>query len=280
MNILKSLCSLLIIVFSIQTATAQQGWEAGGWVGASHYLGDLNTNYNLSKPGLALGGILRYNFNERVCVRFGLDYANVSADDKTSENHWQRSRNLNFKSRIFEFSALGEFNFLPLIHGSRRDFFTPYLFGGVSVYNFNPKAGIDNDNDGKYDEWVELQPLGTEGQFQGEEYFTTAMAFVYGGGMKMDINADWSINVFLSARHLFNDYLDDVSTTYPDMGDLRDLRGAMAVQLSDRSGELGYDPLIGQEGRQRGDSKNKDTFGYLGIGLVYYFGSLKCPDKF
>ena len=27
------------------------GWEAGLWVGAAHYFGDLNTKYNLEKMG-------------------------------------------------------------------------------------------------------------------------------------------------------------------------------------------------------------------------------------
>ncbi len=280
---IKRLGFFVLILLISFTSQAQQGWEVGGWVGASHYLGDLNTSYDLTHPKLAGGAIIRYNFNERLCLRFGANYGSVIADDKWSSNNFEKARNLNFKSHILEGLAQFEFNFLPYIHGSRDKFYTPYLFGGFSIFSFKPLAGQDTTGDGEYDNWVELQPLGTEGQFQGEEYFTVQPAFVYGFGFKIDLTVDWSVNVELSSRALFTDYLDDVSTRYPDMDDLESLRGPLAVEFSDRSGELG--PTgdagtfnIGEFGRQRGNSQNNDMFAYLGVGIVYYFGSIKCPQ--
>lgn len=37
------------------------------------------------------------------------------------------------------------------------------------------------------------------------------------------------------------------------------------------------DGLLSQPGRQRGNSVTKDTYAFFGLGLVYYFGDLKCP---
>ena len=85
-----------------------------------------------------------------------------------------------------------------------------------------------------------------------------------------------TVNVELSARQMFNDYLDDVSTTYPNMIELAMRRGEIAPLLSDRSGELG-EP-IGAVGRQRGVSGDKDSYYSLRIGVVYYIGLLQCPS--
>jgi hypothetical protein len=267
----KPMIVFLLVCFQ-WSLMAQQGWEAGGWIGLSNYFGDLNTTFDLSKPGLAGGVAARYNFNERLCVRFGANYGNISADDADSDNRFEQARNLNFQSVLVDGSVGFEFNFLPYEHGSRDQFFTPYLFGGFSVFYFNPLTEYNGD-------LVELRPLGTEGQFKGEEYSSVQGAFLYGAGLKVDLSYRWSINFQLGARAAFTDYLDDVSTVYADKDDLEQLRGPIAVALSDRSIPIEgvNNTEIGQPGRQRGNSVNNDSFGFLGIGLMYYFGELRCP---
>ena len=262
-----------IILGTTTTATAQKGWEAGGWLGAAYYFGDLNTNYDLGMPGLAGGLITRYNFNNRIALRLGANYGQVKADDARSDNAFERARNLSFQSDILEGVFLMEFNFLPYTHGSKDEFFTPYVFAGFNVFHFNPKAEYEG-------ELVELRPLGTEGQFKGEEYYTVTGGWAYGLGMKVDLTYELSLNFELSARSLFTDYLDDVSTVYADKGDLRRSRGELAVALSDRSIELPgvEDSQIGRKGTQRGNSNNNDSYVLLGVGLVYYFGDIECPD--
>lgn len=258
---------------------AQSGFEAGGWIGISNYFGDLNTNFRMNKSGPAGGLGLRYNFNNRVCLRVGANAGVVEATDADSDNLFERTRNLSFKSKIADASLLLEFNFLPYDHGSRDNFWTPYIFAGFGATKFDPMAKIDN-------EWVELRPLGTEGQFKGEEYSLVAGHWAYGAGFKIDLNFEWSLNIEVSGRRLGTDYLDDVSTSYPDLEDLSFLHGDVAVRLSDRSVELLDSPLfienninqpIGTEGRQRGNSRTKDSYIYIGVGIMYYFGDLRCP---
>ena len=269
---MKKTSLLLLICGIFGTLSAQRGWELGGWVGASNYFGDLNTDYDLSHIGLAGGAIARYNFNERICFKLSANYGQLAADDANSSNPFERSRNLSFQSVVADGAAQLEFNFLPYFHGSQEQFFTPYLFGGIGFFYFNPKTEYEG-------ELVELRPLGTEGQFRGEEYFSTAGSLVYGGGVKVDLSYEWSLNFMLSARKLFTDFVDDVSGTYPDVDDLENLRGQIAVDLSNRSIPIaGVPDTLGDPGQQRGDSSNKDTYVFLGVGLVYYFGDLRCPD--
>ena len=211
---MKHTLFVALITLCSYTSSAQMGWEVGGWVGVSNYFGDLNTRFDVSHPGPAGGLIARYNFNNRLCLRFGANYENVGADDANSKNSFENRRNLSFNSHIIEGVAQFEFNFLPYEHGSRDKFFTPYAFAGFSVFHFNPRAKYNG-------KWVALQPLGTEGQFKNDEYSITNLGLVYGVGMKLDNNADWSLNFELSSRYLFTDYLDDVSTVYPEMDDFQ-----------------------------------------------------------
>jgi hypothetical protein len=273
MTLRSSIFSLVIsccLLLFPHITRAQEGIEAGAWIGGSWYFGDLNTEFRLAKPGIAGGVVGRYNFNNRLCLKLSANYGMVRADDADSKNSFERARNLSFRSILLDGTGQLEFNFLPYDHGHRENWFTPYMFGGITAFYFNPQAKYNGD-------WVDLRTLGTEGQFRGEEYYSVAGALAYGGGFKVDLNYEWSMNFELSARRLFTDYLDDVSTTYPDMEDLEKLRGKTAIELSDRSLPDAGGAKIGQKGRQRGDSQGNDTYVFLGVSLVYYFGDIRCP---
>lgn len=225
----------------------------------------------MSHINIAAGAAARYNFNERIAFKLSANYGNIAADDANSTNPFERSRNLSFQSILMDGAAQLEFNFLPYVHGDKEQFFTPYLFGGLGIFYFNPKTEYEG-------QLVELRPLGTEGQFKGEEYFSTAGSIVYGGGLKIDLSYEWSLNFMLSARKLMTDFVDDVSGTYPDVDDLENLRGQLAVELSNRSIPIdGVPETLGNTGQQRGDSSNNDTYVFLGVGVMYYFGDLRCP---
>ena len=262
---------------------AQQGAELGAFAGVAHYFGDLNTDFQITDPKVAFGIIGRYNFNERVAFKIAGAVSQVAADDINSNNTFERRRNLNFQSSILDASAQIEFNFLPYVHGSKDDFFTPYLFAGLGITQFNPQTtycvsdpNLPVGQCPGATELVDLRPLGTEGQFQGEEYFTTTGSLAFGAGLKVDINYEWSINIELSGRKLFTDYLDDVSTVYPAINDLENFRGDLSVALSDRS--LPIPEKIGEPGRQRGNPQNNDSYAFLTVGIVYFFGDLRCPE--
>ncbi|TVR80369.1 MAG: hypothetical protein EA409_08030 [Saprospirales bacterium] len=265
----------LIIIFSVLyfctlDAYSQRGWEVGAGLGFAWYFGDLNPNFDLGHPGPAASILGRYNFNDRIAARFSLSYGLIDGDDTRSDNNFQLARNLSFRSNVWDATTQLEFNFFRFVHGHRDFFFSPYVSAGLGVFHFNPKAKLDGT-------WHELRPLGTEGQRRGQEYYAIQPAIVYGGGLKFSVSYRWSINVEINARLLFTDYLDDVSTTYPDRNQLRQQRGDLAVALSDRSVEVNGDFQIGEPGRQRGDASRNDSYAFGIISLNYYFGRLDCP---
>ncbi len=257
----------LIISFS---GFGQRGAEVGFNAGLAYYFGDLNTNFDLSKPGLGLNAYGRYNLDERIALKLGLYYGRLSGDDKISDNAFQRSRNLDFFSDVWDATFQMEFNFFPYIHGSKDRYFTPYIFAGLSAFRFSPKTKLNGTT-------YNLQEYGTEGQDVGDEYALFNLGVAYGGGLKWDLNYYWSMNLELSGRFLFTDYLDDVSQVYPDPNVLQALRGPVARQLSDRSDPDAPGGQIGRAGIQRGNSKNNDSYNFVLIGIAYYFGRVKCP---
>jgi hypothetical protein len=263
-NTVKRLLFILLIGCSTTFLQAQD-WEAGGWIGSSHYIGDLNPEINFTQPALAAGIILRYNFNKRLAVKIGGNYGNISGSDAQSDDVFQRNRNLSFRSELLEGNVNFEFNFMRYVHGSKDERFTPYVFVGASLFNFNPEAQYNGT-------WYELQPLGTEGQFRGDEYSLTQVALNYGGGFKFDLDFRWSMNIFVSSRRLFTDYLDDVSTVYADKDDLEEAREEISLILSDRTLNES-----GDFGNQRGNAQNNDAYSFFGIGLVYNFARINCP---
>ena len=246
------------------------GMEVGAHIGASHYLGDLNNDYSLKKPGFTGGLMARYSFNRRIALKTSFNYARLSGDDALSDNEYQLRRNLSFASNVINGGLQLEFNFLPFVHGDKDLFFTPYLFGGASMTYYNPKAELNGE---KY----VLRDLGTEGQPVGDEYSLTSGGWLYGGGVKFSLNYHWSINMELGIHQLFTDYLDDVSTVYPEPFDLRLDRGDIAVLLSDRSIPTETQPQIGQPGRQRGNNAVDDAYAVFTVGVTYFLGDLKCP---
>lgn len=258
----------LFVVYSfvLTSLCGQKGYELGAWIGGAAYFGDLNTTMTPKKPGLAGGLLARYNFNTRVSLRTGLNFGRVAGDDALSDNTFEKNRNLSFRSNVLDLTSGIEFNFFEYVHGSNDAFFTPYLFGGFSVFSYNPKAQLNN-------EWHALRTLGTEGQDLGAEYGRISAGLTIGGGFKWDINRDWSFNIDFTTRNLFTDYLDDVSTTFADNRIILSRRGETAALLADRSLMEG----IGVTGRQRGNSKDNDRYMFIGIGIMRYFGGIECP---
>ncbi|MGB4960417.1 MAG: DUF6089 family protein, partial [Saprospiraceae bacterium] len=196
----------------------QKGYELGGWLGTSFYFGDLNTNLKITKPSLAGGLNARYNFNTRIAAKTSLNYGRIAADDANSDNNFERNRNLSFQSHIFDWSNVIEFNFFKYEHGHKEFYMTPYFFGGFNVFHFNPTAELDGE---KYS----LRNFGTEGQPLGQEYSPFNLGLILGGGFKYDINRTWSVNLEISTRFVFTDYLDDVSSIFPDKTLLESTRG-------------------------------------------------------
>jgi hypothetical protein len=269
--------SLLVFTLLLITSLTgfSQGSEIGPFIGGSYYLGDLNPDNQFYNTRLAYGIIYRRPLNPRYAIKANFIIGEVRAFDEDNRNQFNRNRNLNFRSNIYDLSGQLEFNFLPFELGTPGKAFSPYIFAGISIFRFNPQGLVNG-------QWVNLRPLRTEGQGTNaapgrDVYSLTQMAFPFGAGIKLALGNRLGLNVEWSLRYTSTDYLDDVSTTYPDLNVLARERGAFAASMSDRSltnGDLGRN-----SGLQRGNSKRNDWYSFAGLSFVYKIGPKipKCP---
>ncbi len=234
--------------------------EVGVFLGGSYYLGDLNPSKHFLQTKFADGVFYRYNITPRWALKISALLGGLEANDAVSKANVDR--NLSFKSYIFDFSPQIEFNFLQYIPGDKKHFISPYIFVGVSVFNFNPKAEYDGV-------WYSLHSLGTEGQgttIEGvkKPYALTTFAIPFGLGLKYTPHQLISIGLEYGIRKTFTDYIDDVSTVYADPVVLAAENGAVAAALADPSLSNtveGHD----YTGFKRGNEKTKDWYVFTGL---------------
>ncbi|MFO8067499.1 MAG: DUF6089 family protein [Bacteroidales bacterium] len=268
---MKSLFRLLLITFTIIiTSITQQAYsqknEVGVMIGGAYYMGDLNPYQHFAMPRYSGGLIYRRNFTPHFSARLNALYASIQADD--SSIGYKPERNLNFRSSIYEISLQAEINFLPFITGDKENPNSFYIFGGVGGFRYNPKANYNG-------QWIELQPLGTEGQGTDlypdrNTYSLYSYNFIFGIGMKFVISKNMALGIEWGMRRTGTDYLDDVSTRYPEPSVL----SGLSQELSNRSTDENIYP-----GMQRGNPYNKDWYSIAGLKVTYRIknqSTIKC----
>jgi hypothetical protein len=227
--------------------------ELGIFIGGSYYLGDLNPRKHFFLTQPAGGLFYRFTPNYRYAFRAGINTGSIMGDDSQSEDPDQRQRNLNFKSRINEFYALAEFNFLEYRISNDKYRFSLFLFAGLDVFNFKPMGNLGGGA------WESLQPLQTEGQ--SKKYKLWQVGIPFGVGAKINVAKRMGIGLEWGPRKTFTDYLDDVSGVYPDPL-VNPPNGSKGAQFSNRSREGG--DLVNT---MRGNPRTKDWFFYFGLTL-------------
>jgi Domain of unknown function (DUF6089) len=215
---------------------------------AFNYYGDLSpsakkisTDPSFTRP--AIGGSFVHRFGPRYQLVASFMFGgikgsdNKSADPKDQDAAFRYVRNLSFRNRIQEISLVGQVDLFEndATYLSRARW-TPYVYAGVAVFRHNPQAQApDTDLAGNSlsnaGEWVDLQPLKTE----GKDYKLVQAAIPFGIGVRFKVTELIDIAGEFGFRYTFTDYLDDVSGYYVD---LRTLDGELAQAMSYRSNEV------------------------------------------
>lgn len=290
---------------------------------AFNYYGDLSpspkklsTDLSLTKPAIGVSFVHRFGPRYQLVASFmyggirGSD--NESADKGDSKNGIYRyQRNLSFRNRLKELSVVGQVDlFKNKATYISRVTWTPYLYAGIAVFHHNPQAQAPEldaagNPTGKKGKWVDLQPLGTEGQYANlqkgdknygiDPYKKIQVAIPMGLGARFRVNQVMDFAVEFGFRYTFTDYLDDVSKYYVDLGVFKN--DALAKAMSFRSTEvvgsnrsyLGRDGQTynvvagyGEEGKwnMRGNSSDKDLYMVTTFRLTYIVGKTFHRAKF
>jgi len=256
----KFVATLTAIVFC--STLSGQFIDFGINLGSTFYSGDISSGdvrQMIQEMRPAVGLMCRFSTSNTFSARINLNYGSIQGSDERINLD---SRGLAFQTDIIEANLIGEWHAIRIRH-TQHSFTFPYLFGGVGLYHFNPKRKVDG-------EWVELQPLGTEGQgIRGyeEPYNLTQFQLPMGAGIKF-ITRKLTFSIEAGGRFLFTDYLDDVSGATVNHRDIFLNNGPLAASLSRPS--LGGEAGINQDYRRGSDAK--DWYYMMNISVSYNFG--------
>lgn len=281
---------LLITVLVILTSSASfaQQYAVDLFAGLSNYQGDMmEKRYSMRNAKMVLGVGGSYIFNGHFRVRGLISLAKLGANDQYASDPTLVARNLNFSTSLTEVSLTAHYDLLDLDYFK----FTPYLFGGIAVFRFNPYT-----NDSVYGK-VFLKPLSTEGQGLAlypdrKPYSLTQISFPVGAGIRFRVNDNIAIAWEVGLRKTNTDYLDDLSTTYVDQAYLLSQKGQVAVDLAYRGDEVKDNPgVYPADGQIRGGALYKDWYYFSGVTATFKVnagkaardamrGSTGCPKGF
>lgn len=254
-------------------------FEGGGSLGIMNCLTDVGGNKGIGKNTLkdlnvgntkfATSLYLNATYQMKLGVRLEFTYGTVGGYDSilakdVPNTSGRYERNLSFRTHISEVTLIGEiyptYLFRTFDSDKEPPRAAPYLMIGVGIFHFNPQA---KDHTGQ---WVDLQPLHTEGEGFPEypnhpTYALTQMNIPFGLGLRYEAAPKINIRAEILYRKLKTDYLDDVSTTYVDPTVFsKYLTGANlneAIELNKRSGPTWQ---YAKPGDIRGNPNNNDSY--------------------
>jgi len=247
-----------------------QDIEVGIMAGVANYYGDINSNFGFKYVRPSTSVMLKQHINQYISVKGTASYGRVGGSDEQHSQIFEQTRNLSFRSNIFELAAQVELNFFRYELQNLNHFFTPYLTTGAAVFRFNPKTELDG-------QMINLHPIGTEGQMNPDisnnfPYSLNQFAIPMGMGFKYWIGGNWTIGGEITYRKTFTDYIDDVSDAYVDDFIL----GPVAQLVHDLSEE---EPnTLGTSEKQRGNRINTDDYLFGGVFITRTFTRSKCPS--
>jgi hypothetical protein len=238
--------------------------EVGVSLGAANYVGDLAPSMVVAETKPAFGFFGRYTISSSFAFTGSMQFSQLSGSDKNFD--FNKPRNISFRSNISEYAGVLEFNFFKYGKGILDKKFTSYIFLGIGVVNFNPQALYNG-------EWVDLRPLQTE----GKDYKASSTVVPFGMGIKWRLNKYFSMESSIGFRRTYTDYLDDVSSSYADLGTQLTNRGVIAVALTDPSAEINEGVPQFSTNHRRGNADFNDWYVIANVSLAYrIFANQKC----
>ena len=248
-----------------------QTLDVGLLAGGSYYYGDI-INFNLQPEAIkpSFGAFVRYNMTPSFSIRGNAMYCRIFAADSNlrtnnADTKWQRFRNLAFYTDIFELSGVLEYNFIQdnTMGGYVRNRYIPYVFGGLGVFYFEPKAihPITGES-------INLRPL----KLNGTSYSPVALAVPFGLGVRCYLNGNWQVGLEMGLRFTSTTYLDDISGSakYPNADQLPNDDARIMVSRNVNSMNPTTQMVSIFEGKPRGKINYTTDFYYIyGLTITY-----------
>ncbi|MBK8700495.1 MAG: hypothetical protein IPN29_13575 [Saprospiraceae bacterium] len=271
------MCIWTMLFLASALASGQQ-YGLGILLGASQYKGDMaDYSEGLYENLRPVKGVqFNYEIHRRISFSASYIHTYMMGYDIDADALDRRMRNLHFKSSLDELSVT--FNFYPISFITSKEYrLKPYIKTGIGVFLFNPKAEYES-------EWHSLQPLHTEGQgmpLSGlKPYNLVDISYPFGVGLEYNLCSFLKLRVEISPRKTFTDYLDDVSSDYYDLDNIRKFSSDIAAKMAYRAEDWSLENTAPEvDGIQRGNPENKDWYIIHQFSMLYVFGKKTKPEE-
>ncbi len=283
----------ILLLFCSHVAFGQFYWDIGVNIGPSNYLGDIGGkdkprrdfiwDMKLQHTRFDAGAFVRYKFHPDIAVRLDINWIRLYGSDRYTIYPHRRARNITFRNNIIESTLMLDYYFYTVNDvgntGRYRNDFRAYVTAGIGGMYHNPQAPYNG-------KWYALRPLKTEGQVKPYPKF--GMVIPFGMGFFYTIDRRYKLGLELVWRKTFTDYLDDVSTNYPNPP----LSDPIAAALSNPTNQQvinevradnnipstkGPTMYTYRPGAKRGDPSHKDNYFTVNVKFSY---SLRSKSKF
>lgn len=185
----------LLVVLGIQVANAQMH-ELGVFVGGSNPISDVGRTYYIFPNKLAYGGVYKWNFHDRVSLRFQVTKTDLRGNDVQSDIPGKRNRQFAFTNEILDMTLGLEYNFFKFsMHNLLDKPVTPYFFTGVTY--------LDSDDLFFYKN-VTTRPL--EAQTTNARNKDWAIPIIL--GIKAKVSVNFVVAAEIGTRFTFTNNLD------------------------------------------------------------------------
>ncbi|MBK8346321.1 MAG: hypothetical protein IPL08_01395 [Saprospiraceae bacterium] len=274
----KPLCLVAMMFASLCCSVYGQSFHAKLHFGAMYYQGDLAPkplDLSFGPGNLCWGVSTGYSITDWASINSRFMVGRLTGDDAYSDDPFRRSRNLNFGSPLYEYGIYTDLRINKIWKSLDKYKIRMYLTAGLNVIQFNPQAFYQG-------QWVELQPLGTEGQtIPGtgkQKYSLTSWSRPVGLIIEFDFTKMLSFGMEFTPRKTFTDYLDDVSGTYVNYDEMVAAGNPIGAALSNRMGEyLKTDNVRVPTGTARGRADKNDWYSHFGLYFKYKIGKVPLP---
>lgn len=283
---MKRFSVLFFALFMCVTVTAQKheiGLFLGGAngitdVGRTDFINPLPKAYrNSGEPAIpwVIGALYRFNLNPQQGLRLNLAYGQIIDNDKTASEDYRYHRGAKYAQRVFDFSVLFEYNFLPINSEQQRGH-SPYIFGGIGGFAYNNPTYVvthraRTDADGQ-----PITPTSAE-DFESAIEKSNRTKFSYtipfGAGYKYKFNYNWVASFEIGVRPTIVDNLDMAFSNPEDFTFVTEPGLEQTPGIIDQI-RIRNDEMIIQ--RQIGDHSNNDWYVFTGFTLTYTFGRPPC----
>lgn len=223
-------------------------------VGAVTYFGELNSSFKINGRIKLSSLALEVRLFNRIAARIeGTYYAMEGSDRQAANGSFEQQRNLSFSSKNSE----GNIQLLYYLKPYKGNYYNrwkwdSYVGTGVGITSYNPYAELQGK---KYF----LRNIPTE---PNKKYGNATLVIPVIAGIKFRVNKFTNLNLEIGYRFTTTDYLDDVSTRFPESNEI-----FLIDQLANRRDDISlvnadaYDLLI--PGAKRGDPSKNDSYLFI-----------------